>query len=303
MHPGQQEARGAAGVVIGVSKRLWRALGAAVGLCAVMAALPAAAQADERPYGSIRGWQITAGFQGTRHITCSAHIREGAQDMSLMRDVHGAWMARVTGPALGASREGIVEIDGTETPLRIDAFGSDLFFVMPDGMLDAVRAGSFLRVRVPGVGESARVPLNGTAAATAKIDECFNLGGVSPSRPSAMGGGLAGASGAGAGRALPDGVAPAALAQGQGCPVFGTVASTAGGVLTKLTFVNRAGRPLTLYWIDPGAVPIEMARLEPGQEITMDTATGHVWVLRGIDGACLGGLIETPASGGRLFVQ
>lgn len=246
---------------------------------------PAPAQTDARPYGRIRGWQVMAEFAGGRHVACTATVLQGGQDMAITRDDRGNWRVRLRGPRINSSLPGLVDIDGTQTPARIDAFDDALFFAASTDLLDAIRAGNQLQVIVPGAGETAPVPLDGTAAATAKIDECFNLRGLTPSA-NPMGG-----------------PATAPLAQGADCPVFGSFASSGGGQVTSLSFVNQSQRPLTLYWIDTQATPVEMAQMSPGDEIRFDAATGHLWVVRDPDGACLGGLIETPRAGGRLYLR
>lgn len=254
---------------------------------ALLAIPPSGAQAQsaDRPYGTIRGWAITAHFEGARHVACTASIEDGAQDMALSRDDRGFWSVRVPAGQLGTGGSGWVVIDTTEFRSMIDLLGTSAVFPISSDMVDAIRAGSSLHLRDQAGGLSASVPLNGTAAATARIDECFNLGGISPSTP------VVAAQGA------------SALEQGTNCPVFGTVASTPGGSLTKVTFVNQTQRPLTLFWIDQTATPQEMVQLNPGGQARLDASTGHVWVVRGLDGQCVGGLIETPATGGSVYLQ
>ena len=253
------------------------------------------AQTIDRLYGSIRGWAVTAHFEGSRHVACTASIDDAGQSMALSRDAGRFWSGRVPAGALTTSGPGWIEIDGTGYRSMLTISGPDVMFPLSDEIVDAIRAGDRLVVRGADDALSPAVVLRGTAAATARIDECFNLGGVSPSTPIVA----------------PQAAAPQNPATepaddeavGANCPAPGSAGSAPGGDVIKVTFVNQSARVLTLFWLASDATPHEMVRLNPGSQARLDASTGHLWQVRAPDGACIGGLISTPPTGGFVYLR
>lgn len=73
----------------------------------------------------------------------------------------------------------------------------------------------------------------------------------------------------------------------------GSGVSRNGGDQTLLTFVNRTGKEIELFWLDTGGERHPYGKILPGERATQHTYAGHLWLITFQDGAPLG-TMEAP---------
>ncbi|WP_121063688.1 hypothetical protein [Chachezhania antarctica] len=62
-----------------------------------------------------------------------------------------------------------------------------------------------------------------------------------------------------------------------------------------ITFENRAKIPVTLYWVDQTGAGKEMAFLQPGESVFVQSRASHLFYAVDALGACHGPMVEVPA--------
>jgi dipeptidyl aminopeptidase/acylaminoacyl peptidase len=81
-------------------------------------------------------------------------------------------------------------------------------------------------------------------------------------------------------------------------PDSGRRASRNGGAETNLTFVNRTGATVSLFWLDAAGEKQPYGSLQDGETREQHTFAGHMWLVAGADGRTLAvyEATETPAT-------
>jgi hypothetical protein len=65
---------------------------------------------------------------------------------------------------------------------------------------------------------------------------------------------------------------------------------------TGMTFVNRSGQALQIFWLDFQGYRKLYRQLTPGDRFRQDTFIGHNWLVATLDGRCVGIFKATPES-------
>lgn len=240
--------------------------------------LPAAAGAQQVPYGEARGWMTIADFSGGRFLGCGAMINRDGGTWGIAQDAGRGWRLVFGAPGNHGVSDVTIDIDRATFPYhQAEGDGINVYVPVDYGSLDAVRRGNWMTVSFPG-GASGTLSLAGTAAAILKVEECVQNAGVVPGRAPAQ-------------RV----VESDALRPDPSCPVFGQVRSPASQQPATIRFTNRADRALNVYWLDFDGQPQEYAGLMPGESTQIDSYAGHLWVARDFAGSCVGGVMQTGA--------
>ncbi|MHC4997054.1 MAG: VHL beta domain-containing protein, partial [Planctomycetota bacterium] len=61
-----------------------------------------------------------------------------------------------------------------------------------------------------------------------------------------------------------------------------------GGAETRIVFVNRLDRPVTIHWVSGSGEPRGYGEVAPGEQRDQHTFAGHVWLVRDTAGESLG---------------
>ncbi|WP_158964300.1 VHL beta domain-containing protein [Chachezhania sediminis] len=195
----------------------------------------------------------------------------------------------------------------TEIPVTLDIDGrrySDTFYawqgnahgVFETPLRETVAAGNTMIVSMDG--QSYNVPLAGATAALLKLQECwYDLTKPSPDTNRELP--VALPSKQGAGPATGQGPAPTVgavqgIAAEQACLPRNGVASPNVQDMGDITFENRGPVLITVYWVDYAGQGQEMAFLQPGQSVFINSFASHLfYALDGL-GACHGPMVEVP---------
>lgn len=79
---------------------------------------------------------------------------------------------------------------------------------------------------------------------------------------------------------------PAPSAAASSCASFGTARSMSGDVPQQVTFSNDTDAARVLFWIDYEGQPEQIAIVEPGLWVTIDSYLTHPWMITDMNGAC-----------------
>ncbi len=85
-------------------------------------------------------------------------------------------------------------------------------------------------------------------------------------------------------------------------PVAGPHASRRTGEETSLSFVNRTGAEVKLFWLDPDGRRQSYGKLAPGESRDQHTFAGHVWLVTDTDDKSLA-VFEAQESGGEAVIK
>lgn len=85
---------------------------------------------------------------------------------------------------------------------------------------------------------------------------------------------------------VPGGPAAPAPATQADCSSYGSARSVSGDVPQQVTFSNTADAARVLFWIDYQGQPTQIAILEPGLWVTIDTYLTHPWLITDMTGTC-----------------
>lgn len=259
--------------------------GRLAGLTLTLALAAGAAMADPvlMPYGKTGNWNVYGVMEGSQFLSCKATHGRGGPGIG----IDGAgWMLTAPGNPKSTVK-GTLEIDGKAFKGEFRPGGRDYLWRMNDTMRRNLRSAA-QAVLSPAGGKVATLDLRGSGAAMDMLKSCRDNRGVEPPRG---GGGLAGIIAGGAGAAAqPD---ESSMAQwGLGCPTPGKLASSKDKPETSRAtakFINKTFGTIGIYWINYRGQPEARARLMPGQDYTVDTFQGQIWLAKDGSGNCLGG--------------
>lgn len=77
--------------------------------------------------------------------------------------------------------------------------------------------------------------------------------------------------------------------------------SAASNSQARITFINYGARPFDVFWIDENGQQQLYGEIKKDRQATVDTFTGHPWMLAELNGACL--TIAIPNPGPQVFVM
>lgn len=105
--------------------------------------------------------------------------------------------------------------------------------------------------------------------------------------------------------AVPAPAVPSTAGSGNGCPAPGSVKS--GGsdnTQVSVQFVDPApgGKPKTVYWADFDGKLVEMGSIANGT-MTLSSYAGHKFLVKAVEGSCVGGPYEVKPGGGVFQVR
>lgn len=86
--------------------------------------------------------------------------------------------------------------------------------------------------------------------------------------------------------ALSPNAPPAHPAAPLGCDTYGNARSMSGEVPQQVTFSNPGHAARVLFWIDYEGQPTQIAIVEPGLWVTIDSYLTHPWLITDMDGVC-----------------
>lgn len=265
----------------------------AVGLVLISAS-PGLAQSNytEQPYASVRGWNVISGWTSGRFDHCAA---EKSNRGNAMRIGYNGKMWLVGMPSnRNSSFAGAVEVDGRGGPAIFNSSGTG-WVVTTQFNLEAVRAGNKLFLDIGSEG-GWDFSLKGSAAALLKVEECVANRGVKRRRNTANNQAAAPAK-----RRYP--VESDAHRMKNGCPPLGSIVSIASSIPATIEFVYgiASGRSTQIYWIDLKGNPVSYANFD-GSPVSIDTYSGHAWIVKDFDGTCYGDGVMFAQPGHNRFV-
>lgn len=229
---------------------------------------PAAALESEL-YGTSADWTVMARHENGRAVACGVE-RSAENAFSLAKTLgDGSWAMGIPRDRPDGALVSIVAEVGRER-IKGDYTVWDGMVQIPvtDAWVGAIVRGSSLILNVDGT--EATVPLTGTTGAIGMLEDCASR------------------RGAGAIPARAPGMA------GLTCPAQGVDKSPPTHSGAELTFVNRSGGPVSVFWQDFDGNPVRIIDLDKGQQAPIMSNKGHIFFAKGKDGTCYGGKIETP---------
>lgn len=171
----------------------------------------------------------------------------------------------------------VIGIDRASMDSQVGVMGATATAYLDPSAIKAIAKADSLSVEIEG--EVQNFHLVGSAAVITKIQECVDRNGA--------------ATDAAASPEFDDPemamVESDATRMGQDCPALGDVRSYPSDVATTITFANRSDRALSVYWLDFDGIPQEYAGTLPGESVTLETYSGHMWIAKDFDGTCAGG--------------
>lgn len=248
----------------------------------------AQAQVQTTPYGSVRGWTVSAHAENGFFQGCSATLTASTHWMTMEHHPMIGWAVQIGLSALWGTHNGYVDIDRASFDAQFDGNGGQVNFLASDPMMGAIRAGNQMSLSVPNVWQSNVVPLRGTAAAAAKITECVNNEGRAPAAAPA---------------AAPAQASTSAQRGHTSCPGWASFPSQDLGGAAELYLVNATGRALMVYWIDGQGILQEMGPLPANDALLQQTYVGHNFVVRDRDGRCYGGVVSATGARSRIDIH
>ncbi|MGI3184867.1 hypothetical protein [Nioella aestuarii] len=86
--------------------------------------------------------------------------------------------------------------------------------------------------------------------------------------------------------AIVSGAGPSQPGSALSCDTYGSAYSVSGHVPQQVTFFNEADAARVLFWIDYQGQPIQIAIVEPGLWVTIDSFLTHPWLITDMGGLC-----------------
>ncbi|MEC3860600.1 hypothetical protein VK792_04835 [Mesobacterium sp. TK19101] len=228
-----------------------------------------AAALDSETYGAFADWKVMAQHENGRPVACG--IERGTEmDFSLAKTLgDGSWTMGIPRERPDGALVSIVAEAGRER-IKGDYTVWDGMVHVPvtEAWIGAIVRGSDLILNVDGT--EMTLPLTGTTGAIGMLEDCAARRGSDaiPARDP--------------GKA------------GLACPTQGVDKSPATHSGAEITFVNRSGAPVTVYWQDFDGNPVKIVDLAEGEEAPIMSNKGHVFFASDGDGTCYGGKIEMP---------
>lgn len=264
--------------------------GSAAGIVCLAGAMMAAgsASAQERVFDEAGEWSILAGMVAGSFGYCVAEREIDGRAVRIWSDGE-AWTFGLASEEPG--KIGAFDIDDESHPLdqRRDDGITELDLTYAS--LEAVRNGRLATVILDG--EEVELPLNGTAAAALRVQDCLRLEGAAPEGEDDL-------------YAVETLTATETGPMGPGCPARDAAASVVDGVPTELTLrLAGAGDVLQVYWVDPFGrlLPMPVAFGAEAPEVTLDAYAGQSFVVKDLDGACRGEVARAVAGGAIREIQ
>jgi VHL beta domain len=265
----------------------------AVSVAILLPASGAWAQAEEKLYSSVRGWNVVATGENGTFVGCGMIRPQDRFAMVLLQSSSYSWELGFTTTAPAGRNVTIdMDIDRASDVMLGVSNGTFAGGQIHQGWVDALASGKRLSVQMDGY--STDVSLRGTTAAILKVTECvdrYNVAGTFYAN-------LSGTSQE-SGQAIPQPQAPRVIApmeddtarMGEGCPVYGSYRSPNSQDWAGVEFVNLTDRAITVYWIDYDGRNVDMAGLAPNESIGFDSYAGHYWIAKDFGAKCYGGLM------------
>ncbi len=147
--------------------------------------------------------------------------------------------------------------------------GVEVVLQMSDPAWLVIAGDETLRIERVGAQGGFTLTGNGPNSIGTFLSDCADIGALS--------------TGAGQAPSAPIGAQPGFLS----CEAFGRVSSRDTGAPLVLNFVNATENYRGLVWIDPNGNLVDIAGLNPGEEIAFNTDPGHVWMATTGPGDCL----------------
>lgn len=276
-----RQARHGGGIAARVLERTAAALAAGAMLASAAFASPVLV-----PYGKSGSWTVYGIQEGSTFLACKAtHGRSGP---GIGID-GGGWIVTTPGSPKGTVK-GTLTIDGKAFKGEFRAGGRDYVWRMNDTMRRTLRGGTTVEISPAGA-RTGVLDLKGSGAAMDMLKTCLSNRGIAPGKGGS--GGIAGIiAGGGAGAATTQPSESAMAQNGWNCPAPGKLASSkdkpeANKATAK--FINKTWGTIGIYWINYRGIPEARARIPPGQEYTVDTFQGQIWLAKDGNGNCLGG--------------
>ncbi len=239
-----------------------------------------------RHYSDTRGWEVRM----SQNTGCIATSPIGSDIATMMVLVPAGNFELVLPTAAPSGAEIPVTLDIDRYSFTDSFYAEDGFAhgVFDTPLREAMAKGRNMTILHDG--ESFFLPLEGTTAALLKLQECwYDL--VQPSANTSRELPVALPSRGDKTSAAP---AVAATQSVKACPAPGSVASPDVQDWGDITFENRSGVPLTIYWLDWNGQPQNMGTLEVGQNTAITSRASHLFLATDAFGFCHGGVIEVP---------
>ncbi|MCA0920867.1 hypothetical protein [Pseudooceanicola nanhaiensis] len=254
-------------------------------------ATPVAAQQSNSFYGETRGWYVSAQTTNGRFSGCVMERPPVAGQLDiLMKRENGQWWIAVPTQLPEGSRATI--------DMDVDKYSNVMNGTVQNGFLAAPMTHEWVET----IGHADRITLymnsraneisaSGTMAAIQKVDECAINSGRSQQAAAPAPRPMPAPTPAPMPMPVP---VPQPAVLGANCPAPGSFVSPNMQDWGDITFVNRAGQPLTVYWLDYAGQPQEMGQVPADYQMKIQSIAGHYFVATDASRSCHGGAIEVP---------
>jgi hypothetical protein len=130
-----------------------------------------------KPYASVKGWEVSALFDGATFVSCGGASQQAAGLLKVDQAPWG-WEITVPAPRTEGFEGGLVTIDGKPVDSQFGFTPESTAIVgISEGQLDALFNGTSLTTRINGEPETTW-SLAGSGAMVGKVKECFQRQGV-----------------------------------------------------------------------------------------------------------------------------
>lgn len=257
-------------------KSLIRKAAQAFSAAAIAAGFGAAQETSAQTlYDTVRGWEVsTMTAPDGSFAGCLMRRPGGGFDLSIARFDGRTELGFPT--TLPEGTPVAIDMDVDRYSEIANAFVRNGWASVPvqEDWVQAIGKAKYMEATVNGRG--GEISTSGTMAAILKLQECDKLGGHRPAP------------------APTQTVENDTLRMGAGCPALGQYRSPNVQDWGDITFVNRADRAITVYWLNGDGIPQDVVGLLPGEQAEITSNAGHYFIAKDSDMTCHGGVIEVP---------